>query len=225
MKQNNKKMNKDKKGEDSHVIRPGGSLIIAYQIKNKNVLIVGGGNVAAGRIVNVLEADGHITLISPLKGVIPEVLRRIKTGQIRTYKNKTFDPSDLEGVDMCLTAIDDEKESSRIWKLCKEKRIPVNVADVPGECDFYFGSVYRDGPLQIMISTNGAAPKLANLIKVLIGERLPKNAGRGCENVGILRRKLRNLAPGQSESQKRMKWYIPTNFALVFSLLTLGQDG
>jgi len=203
-----KRMTADKKKEeDYHVIRPGGSLIIAYQIKHKNVLIIGGGNVAAGRIINVLEADGHITLIAPQKGIIPEVQHRINTGQIHTYKNKTFEPSDLDGVDMCLTAIDDEKESSRIWKLCKERKIPVNVADVPGECDFYFGSVYRDGPLQIMISTNGAAPKLANMIRVLVGERLPRNTGRGCENVGKLRRKLRSLAPGQGESSKRMKWY------------------
>ena len=109
---------------------------------------------------------------------------------------------------MCLTAIDSAEASSQIWKLCKARRIPVNVADVPSECDFYFGSQHRDGQLQIMISTNGSAPKLANLIRLRIAESLPTNAGRGCQNVGKLRRKLRSIAPGRSEGPKRMKWYI-----------------
>jgi precorrin-2 dehydrogenase / sirohydrochlorin ferrochelatase len=183
--------------------------MLAWQVKGKNVLIVGGGNVAAGRIVNVLEADANITLVAPRKGLIPEVAYRVDNGQIMTYKDKEFDESDLEGVDMCLTAIDSPEASSHIWKLCKGKKVPVNVADVPPECDFYFGSQHRDGPLQVMISTNGAAPKLANLIRLHIAESLPKNTGRGCQNVGRLRRKLRAIAPGPTEGPKRMKWYPP----------------
>ena len=193
--------------EDFPPIRSGGSLMLAWQVKGKNVLIVGGGNVAAGRIVNVLEADAIVTLVSPRNGLLPEVAYRVDTGQITHYRDKEFDESDLNGIDMCLTAIDSPDASSRIWKLCKERRIPVNVADVPSECDFYFGSQHRDGPLQIMISTNGSAPKLANLIRLRIAQSLPWNTGRGCQNVGKLRRKLRSLAPGHADGPKRMKWY------------------
>jgi precorrin-2 dehydrogenase/sirohydrochlorin ferrochelatase len=193
--------------EEYPSIRPGGSLMLAWQIKKKNVLIVGGGNVAAGRIINVLEADALVTLVCPRAGLLPEVAHRVHKGEITIYKDKEFDETDLEGIDMCLTAIDDPEASSRIWKLCKQKKIPVNVADVPKECDFYFGSQHRDGPLQIMISTNGAAPKLANIIRLKIAESLPTNAGNGCKNVGKLRRKLRAIAAGTSEGPKRMKWY------------------
>lgn len=181
--------------------------MLAWQVKGKNVLIVGGGNVAAGRIVNVLAADAVVTLVCPRKGLLPEVAYRVNRGQIAHYKDKEFDESDLDGIDMCLTAIDSPEASTRIWKLCKQLRIPVNVADVPSECDFYFGSQHRDGPLQIMISTNGSAPKLANLIRLRIAECLPSNAGRGCQNVGKLRRKLRTIAPGATEGPKRMRWY------------------
>jgi len=182
--------------------------MLAWQIKGKNVLVVGGGNVAAGRIVNVLEADAVVTLISPRKGLLPEVAHRVDTGQIAHYRDKEFDESDLDGIDMCLTAIDSPTASTQIWKKCKELKIPVNVADVPPECDFYFGSQHRDGPLQIMISTNGSAPKLANLIRLRIADSLPENAGRGCQNVGKLRRKLRSIAPGTGEGPKRMRWMI-----------------
>lgn len=38
-------------------IQSGGSLLIAWQLKNKIVVLIGGGEVAAGRIVNLLNAD------------------------------------------------------------------------------------------------------------------------------------------------------------------------
>jgi precorrin-2 dehydrogenase/sirohydrochlorin ferrochelatase len=191
---------------DFPTIERGGSLMVAWQIKNRTILVVGGGNVAAGRIVHALEADARITLVAPRSGLNAEVTHRISSGEIATYKDKEFEDEDLEGVDLVLAAIDSPEVSTRIWKLCKAKRIPVNVADVPSECDFYFGSMHRDGPLQVMISTNGAAPKLANLIRVHIAKSLPPNTGNGCLNVGKLRRKLRGLAPGPEDGPKRMKW-------------------
>ena len=58
----------------------GGSLLLAWQLKDKNVLIVGGGDVASGRIESVLVADAHITLISStaqsLAGLGPRRLAR-----------------------------------------------------------------------------------------------------------------------------------------------------
>ena len=180
--------------------------MLAWQVKNKALLIVGGGTVAAGRIIHALEADANITLVAPRSGLTAEVAHRIASGEIATYKDREFEEADLEGVYMVLAAIDSPQVSTRICKLCREKRIPVNVADVPSECDFYFGSMHRDGPLQVMISTNGAAPKLANLIRVHIARSLPANTGGGCLNVGKLRRKLRGIAPGPEEGPKRMKW-------------------
>lgn len=107
---------------------------------------------------------------------------------------------------MVLTAIDEPDVSTTIWKLCKEKRIAANIADVPPECDFYFGSVHRDGPLQIMVSTNGNGPKMANLVRKRIEASLPENMGEAIANVGALRKRLRQIAPGNEEGPKRMKW-------------------
>jgi len=107
---------------------------------------------------------------------------------------------------MVLTAVDDPEASSQIYKLCKQRRIPANIADVPPECDFYFGSVHRDGPLQIMVSTNGNGPKLANIVRRQIAANLPTNIGAAIQKVGALRRKLRRVAPTPEEGPKRMQW-------------------
>ncbi|KAI9756545.1 MAG: carboxypeptidase Y-deficient [Chaenotheca gracillima] len=186
-------------------IEGGGSLILAWQVKNKRVLVVGGGEVAAGRILNVLNADAKVTLVSPREGLNEEVAFRIEQGQV-DWVDRKFEPSDLDGADMVLTAVDDPEASSEVYKLCKERRIAANIADVPPECDFYFGSVHRDGPLQIMVSTNGNGPKLASIVRKKIAADLPNNIGAAIAKVGSLRRKLRKVAPGTEEGPKRMQW-------------------
>ncbi|KAL8973885.1 MAG: hypothetical protein Q9197_001865 [Variospora fuerteventurae] len=191
--------------EEYPTIQGGGSLILAWQIKNKRVLVVGGGEVAAGRILNVLNADANVTVVSPRDGLNEEVAYRIDKGQV-DYVDRKFEPSDLHDADMVLTAIDDPEASSQIWKLCKEKKVAANIADVPPECDFYFGSVHRDGPLQIMVSTNGNGPKLASIVRKQIAANLPDNIGAAIQKVGQLRRKLRKLAPATEEGPKRMQW-------------------
>ncbi|KAF2762215.1 siroheme synthase middle domains-like protein [Pseudovirgaria hyperparasitica] len=186
-------------------IQGGGSLILAWQIKGRRVLIVGGGEVAAGRIVNVLNADAKVIVVAPFDGLNDEVAYRVAQGQVE-HVNRKFEPSDLDNIDMVLTAVDDPEASSQIYRLCKERRIAANIADVPPECDFYFGSVHRDGPLQIMVSTNGNGPRLANIVRRQIAKNLPDNIGAAITKVGQLRRKLRKIAPEEEEGPKRMKW-------------------
>ncbi|CAL3971438.1 hypothetical protein PZA11_007917 [Diplocarpon coronariae] len=193
-------------------VKGGGSLILAWQIRSKRVLVVGGGEVAAGRILNVLDADAKVTVVSPREGLNPEVAYRIDKGQVE-YVDRKFEPSDLDDVDMVLTAVDDPEASTQIWKLCKERKIAANIADVPPECDFYFGSVHRDGPLQIMVSTNGKGPRLANIVRRFIAEKLPPNAGEAVTNVGRLRQMLRKIAPNIEEGPKRMSWMIKVSDA------------
>ncbi|KAF5715120.1 siroheme synthase [Fusarium mundagurra] len=186
-------------------VQPGGSLILAWQIKHKKVLVVGGGEVAAGRILNCLNADANVTVVCPKSGLNDEVAYRVSEGQVAHF-DRVFEPEDLDGASMVLVAIDDPAASTVIWKLCKERRIPANIADVPPECDFYFGSIHRDGPLQIMVSTNGKGPRLAAAIRQFIAKQLPKNAGNAIETIGELRLRLRKMAPKPEDGPKRMLW-------------------
>ena len=189
----------------------GGSLLLAWQLAGKTVLIVGGGDVASGRIESVLVADARITLIAPRTGLHPLTKRFIETSDRITYHDRVFSgPQDLDGVDMVLTAIDDVQASRQICALCRERKIPVNVADIPPSCDFYFGSQIRSGPLQIMISTNGRSPKLANIIRRKIETCIPEHAGEAIEKVGELRTKLKERAPGVGGEvgKRRMRWMV-----------------
>ncbi|ORX88171.1 hypothetical protein K493DRAFT_319555 [Basidiobolus meristosporus CBS 931.73] len=201
-------------------VEGGGSLVLAWRVKDRRVLIVGGGNVAAGRIFNVLEADGKVTVVTPEEGLHPEVKYRIEKKEVQ-WINRNFEEQDLDSVDMVMTAIDDHVRSKEIYHLCKERNIPVNVADVPPLCDFWFMSTHRDGPLQVAISTNGQGPKLANLIRKQIASNLPEGIGAAITRTGSLRKKVREIDPDPSNAAYRMGWM--SRVCETWSFEELGQ--
>lgn len=190
----------------------GGSLLIAWQLKGKKVLIVGGGEVASQRIESISNTDAHITVMSPSEGVLPSTSKFLSQYPTRiAFINKAYvdsEATELLKYDMVLTAIDDFETSKLICHFCRENRIPVNAADIPELCDFYFGSQIRDGPLQIMVSTNGNGPRLANLVKKKIGQALSGTEGAAIQKVGVLRMKLKERAPGVGGDlgKRRMTW-------------------
>ncbi|KAF7338199.1 hypothetical protein MVEN_02045000 [Mycena venus] len=181
----------------------GGSLLIAWQLKDKNVLIVGGGEVASQRIESILTADAHITLLAPAKGIHARTKELIDMYPSRiTYYDRRFSgPAEIHKMDMVLTALDDVNRSREICEMCRKNKVPVNAADIPDLCDFYFGAQIRDGPLQIMISTNGNGPRMAALMKKKI-----QSALSGSEGEAIERLKERAPGVGGALGRRRMKW-------------------
>lgn len=128
---------------------------------------------------------------------------------------------------MVLTAIDNNPVSTHICTLCRSAQIPVNVADVPPQCDFYFGSQIRRGPLQVMVSTSGRGPRIAALIRKRIESSLPEHVERAIDNVGRLRAELRQRAPGVGGplGERRMQWMIGVSDAWSLEELSLMDDG
>ncbi|KAJ6547686.1 siroheme synthase [Mycena capillaripes] len=188
----------------------GGSLLIAWQLKDKNVLIVGGGEVASQRVESILTADALITILAPAKGVhvrTKELIDMYPT-RIAYYDRRFSGPAEIHKMDMVLTALDDVNRSREICEMCRKAKVPVNAADIPDLCDFYFGAQIRDGPLQIMISTNGNGPRMAALMKKKIQSALSGREGEAIERVGVLRAQLKERAPGVGGAlgRKRMKW-------------------
>jgi uroporphyrin-III C-methyltransferase len=84
--------------------------------------------------------------------------------------------------------------------------VPVNVADMSDLCDFFMTSTHRDQSLQVAVSTNGQASKLASRIRRQIASALPTNLGAAIQRVGLLRRRIRGSDPSDAASTRRMHW-------------------
>ncbi|CAK9785720.1 unnamed protein product [Cutaneotrichosporon oleaginosum] len=217
-------------GQQHHYpeIKRGASLLLAWRLEGKKVLLVGGGAVAASRLGFLLEAGAHVTIVSP--GPLEHSLaHRVATEpEYVTWVERTYGRPDgpetkaedlakdkelpVTDFDMVFTAIDDNPLSRAVCDAARAARVPVNVADVPPECDFYFGAQVRRGPLQVMVSTSGAGPKVAVIVRDVIADAIPADVEDAIAGVGALRKELRERAPGVGGalSKRRMRWMIDT---------------
>lgn len=192
------------------------SLQVAHRLEGKNVLLIGGGEVAMTRIPKLLPTGCQLTLVAP---ILHPDLKPNYSHQIHRIVEEEFRDSHLElspWWSLILLCIPDRMESERIYKVCKQKYGPqqmINVADIPELCDFYFGAnvnLTRDGSLQILISSNGVSPRFTALIKNEIETRFNGDEMQldgALEKLGNLRSRLRAfpLPPGV-DIKYRMQW-------------------
>lgn len=87
-------------------------------------------------------------------------------------------------------------------RLCRARRIPINVTDMPEFCDFSFTATHRfvdpvsssKTPLQIGVTTNGEGCRLGGRVRREIVAGLSKDAGVAVTKVGQLRKMAGKLA-------------------------------
>jgi sulfite reductase (NADPH) flavoprotein alpha-component len=172
------------------------SLIVGWRLNGRHVLILGGNQIASNRIEFALIANPRkITLITPYDKITSDKIREHIAKKNVSYKDSEFKPSDLFEsrnlpVDFVLSAVDNQKLSETIANVAREKRIPVNIAEIPHLCDFWFMPTYYDNHLQVAITTNGTGPHVARKLRQHIIENLPQNITTAIDNVALLKQNL-----------------------------------
>ena len=91
--------------------------------------------------------------------------------------------------------------AEQLYGVCRARRVPVNITDMPDLCDFTLPSAHRVSgtPLQLAVTTNGQGCRLGARIRREIVARLPRDAGAAVARMGELRRLAR--ADGEAEAE------------------------
>jgi precorrin-2 dehydrogenase/sirohydrochlorin ferrochelatase len=135
---------------------------IYLDIENRNVLIIGGGNVCARKAETMLKYGARVTIVSP--EFTDEIQQWASDGKLQLRK-KHYQSTDLEGVHIVIASTDDQSVNETIAADCRARRIPVNVVDVTPLCEFIVPAIIEKGSIQIAISTGGKSPALARTLK------------------------------------------------------------
>ncbi|KAN0117978.1 Tetrapyrrole methylase [Russula decolorans] len=91
--------------------------------------------------------------------------------------------------------------AEKLKDMCRVRRVPVNITDMPGLCDFTLPSAHRvpGTPLQLAVTTNGQGCRLGARIRRELVARIPHDAGTAVMRVGELRRLAR--AEGEADDE------------------------
>lgn len=140
-------------------------------LSGKKALIVGGGKIALRRINTLLQFGADIHVVAE-RLTDKSVLKYVE------YEERRFKDNDIDGAFLAVAATDDRKVNHRIYELCREKGIPVSVADRSEESTFFFPAVCLGEGLSAGIVSGGndhfAVSAMAEKIRSLLNE----NKGR-----------------------------------------------
>ncbi len=161
---------------------------IFVEMSGRRCLVIGGGRVAEGKVEGLLAAGANVTVVAPALTPSLEALR--SEGSIR-WIDREYADGDIEGYDICMVATDDGLVNAAVAAEGRRRRVWVNAADDPPNCDFILPSVVRQGDVVVAASTGGSRPALARRLREDLTAFLAEDYGPLADLLGEVRRDLR----------------------------------
>jgi len=163
-------------------------LPIFFDIKHRDCLVVGGGEIAARKIVLLLQAKANITVVAPS---LDDTLKHQCDQRIVSHCQKNFQPEDIVGFVLVIAATNNPAVNQLVSESAKKLNIPVNVVDNPELCTFIMPAIVDRSPILIALSSSGKSPVLIRLLRARLETLIPAAYGRLAEYAGQFREKVK----------------------------------
>lgn len=151
-------------------------------------LVVGAGPVAARKVALLCRSGAAVHVVAPEAS---DAIRTAAAENTLTWHQRKWRISDLDGVRLVFAATDDDDLNHEIATACKAQRIPINVVDTTPLCSFIMPSIVDRSPVLAAVSTGGAAPALARLIRARLETAIPSALGNLATLAGRYRERVK----------------------------------
>lgn len=141
-------------------------LPLFLDLAGRDVLLVGGGPVAAGKLRQLLAAKARVRVVAP------DVRAEIESAGVDVIK-RGFLPSDVEGVWLVIAAATRDI-NRQVADAAAKAHVFVNAVDDPANASAFMSGVVRRRDVIIGVSTGGDAPGLTALIREALDALLPR---------------------------------------------------
>lgn len=136
---------------------------IMLDVRGRPAVVIGGDHVAAEKATALCSSGAIVTVVAE---TFCRGLRQLAENGAVTLRRKAYEPADLDGAFVVVAATTSDPElSEQIWQETQRRGQLVNIVDVPARCNFIVPSILRRDQLTISVSTEGASPSLAKLIR------------------------------------------------------------
>lgn len=136
-------------------------------LKNKKVLVIGGGKVAFKKISKIMEYEADITVIA--ENIAEEKLLELKNLKIENNRkignNKDEIKKLVKEYFLVIAATDNEELNENIAEICDSKGILINNVSSKTKMNSMFGGIVKNDEFQIAISTSGKNCKRSRAMK------------------------------------------------------------
>ncbi len=193
-------------------------LPVFLKLEGRPCVVVGGGKVAARKVAMLLKVSAEIIVVAP--DLCDELEKLYKAGAI-LHARREFQEHDIDGMVLAIAATNNEMVNRQVSAIADEHRIPVNVVDTPELCSFIVPSIIDRSPVQVAVSTGGASPVLARLLRARLESFIPSAYGRLAVLVDEFRHKVKQKF---TEPKQRRYFWESVLQGRVAELLFAGRE-
>ncbi|WLW63149.1 siroheme synthase CysG [Achromobacter aegrifaciens] len=178
---------------------------IFADLKDRLVLVVGGGAVAERKTLSLLEASADVLVGAP--ELTPALAALAAEGRIRHLQGR-FDPAWLDEVWLAVAATDDRETNAAVSEAAAVRRIFSNVVDDPELSSFQVPSIVDRSPVIVAISSSGVAPVLARRIRERIESLFDHTLGQLAGLAASYRTRIRASHPDLGARRRFYDWLL-----------------
>ncbi|MGI8395948.1 siroheme synthase CysG [Agrobacterium deltaense] len=174
-------------------------LPVFWGLEGKRVVLAGGSDGAAWKAELLLACGAELHLYCEVSELSESFAVLVAKSQMLTWHDRPWGSDIFGGAELALADCETDAEAASFYAAARAAGVPVNVIDKPEFCQFQFGSIVNRSPVVVSISTDGAAPILAQAIRRRIETLLPLSL----KDWGALAQTIRErvnlrLSPGAS---------------------------
>ena len=147
-------------------------------------LVVGSGAVASRKAAQLAAFGADVRVVSP------------------EASGRGFEDADADGMALVVAATDDPSVNARVAAACRARSIPVNVVDDPANCTFVFPAIFAKDPVVVAVSTGGASPVAARVIRDRVARAVPDALAAKVAELGARRAELKRAVPDAAERRR-----------------------
>jgi uroporphyrin-III C-methyltransferase/precorrin-2 dehydrogenase/sirohydrochlorin ferrochelatase len=165
-------------------------------LKDRRVLVVGGGEEALRKVRLLLKTDARIEVVAP--ALHRELRDNPRVGWIATR----FIPSQISGASLVYVA--DTALTAEVSAAARAQGVPVNAVDAAEHSTFITPSIVDRDPVVVAIGTEGTAPVLGQGIRTAVETLLPQKLGLLARAAEALRSRVAGQIP--AGNRRRAFW-------------------
>ena len=174
-------------------------LPINIRLRDRTVVLVGAGTVAARKAKFLLDAGARLRVIAPERS---EQFAAVASESEVSWEPRAYQTGDLSDAVLAIAATPDAAVNEAVHNEAVAARIPVNVVDKPSLCSFIFPAIVDRSPLTVAISSGGASPVLARSVRSRIEAMLPAATADIARFARLHRERVRQTTQGESERRR-----------------------
>jgi siroheme synthase-like protein len=160
---------------------------VALELAGERALVIGGSTEAADRARRLSAAGASVAVVS--REGSPELVALALRSRVHWYA-RPFTPEDARGCRLVVLCERDAALAAALHANARRAGYLFSAVDQPEHCDFVHMATIAAGPVQIAVSTGGAAPALARRLREGLERGLDQRFARFAEEIAARRATL-----------------------------------